>query len=589
MSPRSILICLLICLYSLIQGQHIDSIYSYSELNDYLTEARKENNYKKLALTYYLLAQYEDENFSKSDLSFEYYTYAKQYYEVEKDTLMTYIVDLAIADRYTETGFYQEAIDIYEKASTYFKDKEDISNLAKIHFKLSNVYEEQGDNEKRLAALNEAIRLNDQMNDTLLLLSILQEKVKSYESLNDLDSALITSKDMYRIGKKYGNDEKTSQGLYHVGRIYKLKSDYLSSIRFLEESQKRISNKSYDEHRMRLYRLLSEGYFNIDNYKKAYDYAERYASLNDSILTKKSIQSSNNLALKYQRNEKNSNIKLLEIEKEYAENRSNQQRRLVYLLSIGMVLLLSLLYFIVNFYRQKMDSESIINKQNKEISEQKIRELEDNLKIKSMHSMLEGQEIERERVAKDLHDSLGGLLSAIKLQFDLVNEKAHQLEDVKEYHSAIDMIDSAVDEVRSISQNLQPGSLMKLGLIPALKDLFNKFDGEAYPDIDFQHYNVPVKMDNMIALSIYRIIQELLYNSIKHAQASEILIQINKEEDELIIQFEDDGIGYDPDNLRHKGMGLENINSRMLFLKGEMTVDSRPDEGTSVIIHVRYQ
>lgn len=205
-----------------------------------------------------------------------------------------------------------------------------------------------------------------------------------------------------------------------------------------------------------------------------------------------------------------------------------------------------------------------------------------------MQSMLEGQENERERISKDLHDSLGGLLSTIKLQFDSVKSKMEEVGSLREYNSANKMLDTAVAEVRSISQNLQPGSLMKLGLVPALKDLFNRFDEEIYPEVDFQYYNIPEKIPNMVSLSIYRVIQELLHNAMKHAKANEILIQINTEEDELVIQFEDDGVGYDKNTIRSKGMGLENIQSRINYLKGQLSTHSVVGEGTSTLIRVRY-
>ena len=95
-------------------------------------------------------------------------------------------------------------------------------------------------------------------------------------------------------------------------------------------------------------------------------------------------------------------------------------------------------------------------------------------------------------------------------------------------------------------------------------------------------------MDKMISLSIYRIVQELFSNSIKHADANEILIQLNTEEDELVIQYEDDGIGFDQHNLLRKGMGLENIKSRVNYMHGTITIDSKKDQGMAVLIRVKY-
>ncbi|MBL0025581.1 MAG: ATP-binding protein [Saprospiraceae bacterium] len=159
---------------------------------------------------------------------------------------------------------------------------------------------------------------------------------------------------------------------------------------------------------------------------------------------------------------------------------------------------------------------------------------------------------------------------------------------MKEYNQAHKLLDTAVEEVRTISRNLQPGSLHDLGLISAIRDLINRFEGENYPDIDFQHYEMPVKMDKMISLSVYRIIQELVTNSLKHAHATEVLIQLNMEDDELVIQYEDDGIGFDQSNLKRKGMGLENIKSRVNYMHGNLTMESKNGEGMSVLIRIKY-
>ena len=134
---------------------------------------------------------------------------------------------------------------------------------------------------------------------------------------------------------------------------------------------------------------------------------------------------------------------------------------------------------------------------------------------------------------------------------------------------------------------MQPGALMKLGLVPAIKDLTNRFQDDHYPDIDFQHYGLNKNLDTTMALMVFRIIQELLNNSIKYAKAGEILIQLtrNVEEKELIVMVEDDGVGYDIEQVK-KGMGTENINSRVNYLKGDLSVHSVIGKGTSTMINI---
>ncbi len=147
------------------------------------------------------------------------------------------------------------------------------------------------------------------------------------------------------------------------------------------------------------------------------------------------------------------------------------------------------------------------------------------------------------------------------------------------------MLDEACQEVRNISNNMQPGALLKLGLVPALKDLINRFQGDHYPDVDFQAYGMEEKLENTTALMVFRIIQELLNNSIKYAKADEVLVQLTKNEEELIVMVEDDGIGYDAEKVK-KGMGTENINSRVNYLKGEINIHSTIGEGTSTMINI---
>ena len=582
--------CILIFMSSSVNGQiNIDSSYSKIDLDNILDEAQKNNDHASLAAAYYLLAEYEAKNFSRIGNSLDNYSRAKNYYTRIQDSLMVSTIDRAIGHKYMKSEYYEDALQSYSRALEYFNSKNDLENITHLNYEISRVYKERLDPEKELKYLNTAIKKNEELKDSVLMVEFMIWKIKSYETLNELDSAVMLALEAVTLSNELENKESLSKSLFQLGHLNKIRSEYTRAIKYLISAEEHASHNPYDEHRNDIYVELSDCYERIDAYEEAYIYSRKHAALNDSILNNERIEAQYNLANKYRVVQKQKDIEKLTIEQEYSEERNNQQRNAMYILTLGLILLLALLYYIINFYRQRIRAEEIINGQKQEISQQKIRELEDNIKISSMQSMLEGQENERERISKDLHDSLGGLLSTIKLQFDSVKSKMSNVGTLREYKSANKMLDTAVEEVRSISQNLQPGSLMKLGLIPALKDLFNRFDEEIYPEIDFQYYSIPDKIPNMISLSIYRVIQELLHNTIKHAKANEILIQINSENEELVIQFEDDGLGYDPDNLKRKGMGLENIRSRINYLKGQISVHSKDGEGTSTLIHVRYK
>ncbi len=576
--------------YSAMFGQiDLDSTYKVTDLEQMLKDAQISRNKENLAASYFLLAQFEAENFDNSGNAFKNYVNSREYYSILRDSFMMGRIDKAIGIEYLQSGYYQESLQSLTKALSYFTKIGDLKNITYINYYISQLYRDKVDPEMELKYLNKAIELNNELRDSILHIEFLIHKIGSYETLNELDSAELIAIQSVKLSGQMRDSESMSKSLYYLGEINQKRGNLDRALKYMMESEEFVSLKPFNTHRRLLYSTTTGIYEEKKDFKNAYIYSKKYSELNDSILNKDRIESQNKFAVYYKVDEQEEDNKKLELDVESVEEKNKQQRSAMYILTAGLVMLLALLYYIINFYRQKIRAEEIINGQKQEISGQKIRELEDNIKISGMQSMLEGQEIERERISKDLHDSLGGLLSTIKLQFDSVQAKMDDVGELKEYKSANKMLDTAVNEVRSISQNLQPGALSELGLIPALKDLFNRFDDETYPEIDFQYYSIPDKIPTMISLSIYRVIQELLHNTIKHAKAKEILIQINTEDDEMVIQFEDDGVGYDPQNLARKGMGLENIRSRINYLKGQLSTESSDGNGTSTLIHVRYK
>jgi signal transduction histidine kinase len=566
---------------------NLDTSYTEEILLEMRQTSIDSNDDKMLADVYFKLAELEEDENANFELAFDYFTRSMQYYKIVKDTVQEKIVIEKIADHYVRSGLDNEAIEYYKELLEYYELNKNDSAIAWISFKLSQIERDQGRFEEGIRYLEISNRLNSKIQDTLLKINYHITNVKNYELLNDIGNAEKSAFQAHQLSTVIDDKEMLSKSLYQLGYIQNKKSLYLESEKYLKESLLYESRRPYNQNKLETFKLLTDNFEALEDYRNAYSYAIQYDKLKDSILNNERQKAIRNITTKYETQAKNKEIKLLEKDKEYVQERNNQQKRALTILTVGFGLLSLAIYYIIRFYKQKIKSSRIINLQKEKINQQKFRELEDNIQISSMQSMLEGQEIERERIARDLHDSLGGLLSTIKLQFDNVSSKLKSVNKNPEYNKANNLLDTAVEEVRTISRNLQPGALKNLGLIPSLKDLINRVDGENYPEVHFQYYEFPAKLDTMIALSIYRIIQELLNNAIKYSKANEILIQLTREDDELVILFEDDGIGFDPDNLKRKGMGLENIKSRINYLKGTMNIDSRIGEGTTFLIHVK--
>ncbi|MPS66771.1 histidine kinase [Chryseobacterium sp.] len=204
-------------------------------------------------------------------------------------------------------------------------------------------------------------------------------------------------------------------------------------------------------------------------------------------------------------------------------------------------------------------------------------------KISNLTLMLKGQEQERERIARDLHDGLGSLLSGTKMNLFLLKDKSKD-EDQSQIERSMAQIDIAVDELRRVAHNLMPDLLLKYGLQETLTEYVSRM---ATPklDIDVQFLYYTNQLPPESQLLVYRIVQELVNNAVKHAAAEQIIIQFIENESDYVIIAEDDGKGFDTSILNHlHSAGFHNIRSRVEFLKGTMQIESQINIGTNIEI-----
>lgn len=257
--------------------------------------------------------------------------------------------------------------------------------------------------------------------------------------------------------------------------------------------------------------------------------------------------------------------------------RTSQRNTLVV---VGILLLLG----IMGLWQRLMTNKRLA-KQNAIIKEQKILALQKENKIFAMDAMITGQEEERKRIAKDLHDGLGGILSTVKLSFEAIEKEIARLHAFSPFEKAITMLDDACDEVRRISHDMMPAALTVGGLPDAVEDL-----GESLRDVhgitaDVQVIGLKERLDENKEIMIYRILQELVMNVIKHANASKMIIQLSSHDAHLVLVVEDNGVGFNAD-IKSDGLGLKSIGSRADYLNGIMKIDSVTGEGTTVSIEI---
>ncbi|OBS12288.1 two-component sensor histidine kinase [Elizabethkingia miricola] len=249
--------------------------------------------------------------------------------------------------------------------------------------------------------------------------------------------------------------------------------------------------------------------------------------------------------------------------------------------TIFIVIFIILILLLLYAYKQRAKSM----KQRDELHALAMEKEKQNSKISTLTALLEGQEQERGRLARDLHDGLGGLLSGTKHQLSYLDP--HQSENIEEGISkSIKQIDGAVEELRRVAHNLMPDLLVKYGLEVAIQEFASRISNSAL-DIHTEFINYRNSLSEEKQLIIYRIIQELVNNAIKHADASEIIIQVSQEENVLNLTVEDNGKGFDHKGLNvKKTAGFHNIESRVQFLKGTMNIISELNIGTSIELQI---
>jgi two-component system, NarL family, sensor kinase len=228
-------------------------------------------------------------------------------------------------------------------------------------------------------------------------------------------------------------------------------------------------------------------------------------------------------------------------------------------------------------------------RQKQKLQQQRISELETEKQLTATEAVLKGEEQERARLAKDLHDGLGGMLSGIKYSF--TNMKGNLImtpENALTFERSIDMLDSSIKEMRRVAHNMMPEALVKFGLDAALKDFCKDINQSGAVKVIYQSVGMEERqIEQTASIAVFRIVQELLNNIIKHASATQAIVQLNMLNQQLNVTVEDDGIGFDPAMLKTgKGMGWANIENRVEFLRGKLDVQSGEGKGTSVHIEM---
>lgn len=306
------------------------------------------------------------------------------------------------------------------------------------------------------------------------------------------------------------------------------------------------------------------------DFKAAYQLLVEQKKIQEEYkLSESSLEAMADMKVKFEKDQ----LKLQLLEEEVI-NQKSEDRMMLILFSLATLLLIAIIGLLYYQNRVKAGQLELSGAQREQ-------------QIVSMRSMLEGQEKERSRIARDLHDGLGNLLSSLKMNIGSLQINFDDTNSKKIYGSASQMIDEACTEVRKIAHEMMPQALKKLGLMKALEDLVLKTDALYDFDAEFHVHGEAKSFDDNTNVMLYRIVQEALNNIVKYSKAKEVLVQVNFSDEWFDLAIEDDGIGFEPDSVNlEKGMGLKSMAFRTDFIGGVYDINSRPGSGTLITINI---
>ncbi|MDR1810355.1 MAG: histidine kinase [Prevotella sp.] len=495
-----------------------------------------------------------------------YYFEALSYYEAQGDSLtIGHIYDM-IQTVYWDMSRFEEAAVYGEKAVALLRhDKEDPYLYSIALLNLANTYADMypPQYEKAESCLSKAIRIAQEEGYAYIEATACLNYCETYRQVGKSGFEAYARRAL-EMFLELDDPESVAWAKINMGYVAFYKTDYEEAEKLIRQGMELAVSRDFKQIIYEAYRQLSDLSYARRNYREGLSYEHKADSVHSLIVNKEVLRSVEEIKIKYETEKKA--LKIAALEKE--------NKLYFYTGILGIAILLLLLGIL--FYHHRL------NLQKRRTAELQIKQLEQEKQLIATQSVLDGEVAERTRMARDLHDGLGGMLSAVKL--NLKNMKTGIIlenAEVERFDKALSMLDGAIGELRRVAHNMMPDSLARFGLKDALSDFC-----DSIPTVKFNYFGDGTRLNPKMEAMLYRIIHELVNNALKHAEASHILVQVVQEPCRIAIAVQDNGKGFDT-SVESKGNGMKNICSRVASYNGSVDVYSAIGEGTEV--NVEFQ
>lgn len=486
---------------------------------------------------------------------------------------------------YCLLGQNEKSIGIFKESANNALEYGDSIAYNAAMTNLANVVKRMKKYDEAIRVNLELIELNERLNDQASLAKVYNNIGICYSNVKQFDSAIYYYQLALEIKERQGDQKHIASTLNNIGILKYRDEKYRDAITYLNRSLNISEEIGTLFEQVNSWDYIASSYKHLGNYRRSLEAFEKHRILADSL---KGIEINNKIAeleTKYETAEKEREIEKLEKNKLIQQERIQRAILTRNFLVAGIALSVVMAFLIYLIYRNRVRTTRLIAAKNLELKEQKISELEKSRQIENMQSMIKGQEEERQRIARELHDEIQNQLVVVKTRLEKLKSSNINNKDIEEAGKQIDL---ANEKTRRISHGMVPMVLQRFGLPDAIEQLLSDAKA-AQPElkINRQIIGIDERFDPVIELNLYRIIQEVINNMLKHADAKETTLILSKKDHKINLSFEDDGKGFNPSDPELKdGMGLNNIRSRVAILNGTWQIDSKPNEGTNIEINI---
>jgi len=493
----------------------------------------------------------------------------KIYEELQQERWIAYSLNnIAIINQ--NLGNIENALSYHQKAANYQVKLNDKYGEAMSYGNIGNVYIKLFDTTRAVQFYNKALSIFREIDSKEAIAVELSNLGDIYLNQGKHREATKLLNESLEIREAIGDQKGISSSLLKLGESFTSTKNFRKARKYLYRALDIAQKVQVVDEEIEAYLAIAKWYALQKKIDSAFLFTRKYISLKDSVFDQRLKQQILDVQVRYETEKIEQENNLLQSKNRLIEASLKQRKTELLLLIFIIISIAGASIFLL--YRRRQKQKLALDAAIIKHREQQLQ------------AVIDGQEEERRRIARELHDGVGQKLAGIKINWENLSAELQKSSNPDQVKKIAGMLDNAATEVRTISHQMMPKELEQFGLVPAVESLLRTSLENSGVQFDFNHLGLENRLPKVIELNLFRIIQELVSNVIKHSGAKKIDVQLLKRTEAVVLIVEDDGRGFELKDNQGFGIGLMNIESRVKMIKSNFDIDSEPGKGTTIRI-----